>query len=639
MRATKHIAFLAVAASLLLASCANYHVRQGQKAASLMAYAKAEKHFDKALNRQQGRELLLLIADVEVKQNEVAKATEHFASAERIAPLSGTDAFQYGRMLMALGEYEQAEPMLLRALQENPERRDAAELIGACHGYRSFYSDSSRYTVTPLQFPGMASAYSATPLEGGLVFAAQRTAPTGKTDPWTGLSFTDLYQVTVGADGDPGIPAPLNGAVNGPYHEGSAALSADGKTLYFTRSNYYGNKLLKDKDNVSNLKLFRATKDENDAWGSIREFAFNSDGYSVGLPALSTDGKTLYFTSDMPGGLGGKDLWYSTDNGIGWGTPVNMGPTINTSGNEMFPSVVGDALYFSSTGHMNMGGLDIFETHQEGGFWSEPKNMGYPVNTTRDDFGLWLDSTGTKGYLSSARSGTDQIYALSVHPLVFALEGSIINSKTGEALPGAVVTLRNLSTKLDTQATADVSGSFQFDLKPNTGYAVSAAHDGMLAQSTTTSTVGLGLSTTLRADLQLEPLVLDKPIAVPNIYYDYDKWDIRPDAAVELNKLAKVFMDNPRLTFELSSHTDSRGGDTYNLVLSDARARSAVDYLERQGVPPERLIAQGYGESMPVNGCVNGAKCTEEDHQANRRTEFKVVSWGAMDQKNASVQP
>src|SRR5690606_3518454 len=155
-------------------------------------------------------------------------------------------------------------------------------------------------------------------------------------------------------------------------------------------SNYYGRKLLKDKDNMSNLKLFRATRGENGEWGDISEFRYNSDRYSIGHPALSADGKTLYFTSDMPGGLGGKDLWQTMDISMGWGTPVNMGPTINTRGDEMFPTVVGDALYFSSTGHNNMGGLDIFETHREGQFWSEPQNMGYPVNTTRDDLGLWL---------------------------------------------------------------------------------------------------------------------------------------------------------------------------------------------------------------------------------------------------------
>ena len=620
---------------VLFSSCANYHVRKGEQAMDMLSYTKAEKHFEKALKQKQDRSLLLRAAETEAKQNKVEEAVVHYAAADKVAPLTGDDAFQYGKLLMGLGKYGQAEPFLIRALEERPERRDAAELIGACQGFRSFYDDSSRYVVTLLPMQGVATAYSAIPFAGGLLFAAQREGAMGKRDPWTGLSFTDLYQVNLASDGLPDSPTLLMGAVNGPYHEGSAAVSPDGRTLYFTRSNYYGRKLLKDKDNMSNLKLFRATLGENGEWGNISEFGYNSDGYSVGHPALSKDGKTLYFTSDMPGGLGGKDLWYTSDIGMGWGTPVNMGPIINTSGDEMFPSVVGDALYFSSTGHNNMGGLDIFETHREGEYWSEPQNMGYPVNSTRDDFGLWLDSTGTKGFLSSSRSGTDQIHALSIHPPVFAVEGIITNVKTGEAIPGAMVTLRNLSTKAETMVTADADGRFHFDLEPNTPYVIVADADDMLSQSTSVSTVGLGLTTTLRADLQLEPLIVDKPMAVPNIYYDYDKWDIRPDAAVELNKLARIFLDNPTITFELSSHTDSRGGDMYNLVLSDARAKSAVDYLERQGVPAERLVAKGYGETMLVNGCSNGVKCTEEEHQANRRTEFKVLSRNSSD----SAQP
>ncbi len=635
MRSSKSLLTILTVGGVLLSSCASYQVRKGDQAMDLLSYTKAEKHYEKALKQKPSRNILIRAAETEAKQNKVEEAAMHYAAAEETAPLHGEDAFQYGKLLMGLGKYGQAEPFLIRALEERPERRDAVELIGACQGYRSFYNDSSRYEVNLVPLEGVATAYSAVPFGKGLLFAAQREASMGKRDPWTGYAYADLYQVDLANDGTPGSPIPLKGAVNGAYHEGSAVVSPDGRTLYFTRSNYYGRKLLKDKDNISNLKMFRATLDEKGEWGNISEFGYNSETYSVGHPALSKDGKTLYFTSDMPGGLGGKDLWYTTDIGTGWGTPVNMGPTINTRGDEMFPSVVGDALYFSSTGHNNMGGLDIFETHREGEFWSEPQNMGYPVNSTRDDFGLWLDSTGTKGYLSSSRSGTDQIHALSVHPPIFAVAGLITNVKTGEAIPGAVVTLRNLSTKEEKQVTADAEGRFHFDLEPNTAYIIAADADGMFSQSTPASTVGLGLSTILRADLQLEPLIVDKPMAVPNIYYDYDKWDIRPDAAVELNKLARIFLDNPGITFELSSHTDSRGGDMYNLVLSDARAKSAVDYLVRQGVPPERLIAKGYGETMLVNGCSNGLQCTEEEHQANRRTEFKVLSRSGSD----TVQP
>jgi len=628
MRTRNYISQLLVLAPLVLASCAQYHVRKGEQAMALLSYHKAEAHFNKALEHSPDRAVLLMAAQAEAKQNKVEQAAAHYAAAEQIAPLAGADAFQYGRLLMGLGEHAQAEPFLARAWADQPERREIADQIGSVQGYKSFYIDSARYDVQPLAINGVSTAFSAVPFGNSLLFTAQRQAPATKRDPWTGYSFTGLYAAPLEANGAPMQPEQLKGLVNGPYHEGPAVVASDSTTLYFTRSNYYGRKLLKDDKNVSNLKLFRATRQADGSWGEIGEFAYNNDAYSVGQPALSTDGNTLFFTSDMPGGLGGKDLWYSRNLGTGWGPPVNMGPTVNTSGDEMFPTVVGDALYFSSTGHTNMGGLDIFETHLEGDYWSEPRNMGYPLNSTRDDFGLWMAGDGTHGLISSDRSGIDWTYAFSVHPPVFKVEGTITQAGSDEPVPFAFVTLENLADHIKQQLTADANGHFSFDLAANSSYAVIASKEGMLTRSTTASTVGLGLSTTLRADLHMSPLELDKPIVVPNIYYDYDKWDIRPDAAMELNKLAKVFLDNPDLTFELSSHTDSRGGDLYNLVLSDGRAKSAVDYLVRQGVPPERLIARGYGESVLVNHCSDGVTCTEEEHQANRRTEFKVVQLG-----------
>lgn len=614
------------AAALVLASCAGFHVRRADQAMALLAFNKAEGHYNKALKHRQDRDLLLRAALAEARQNKVEAAAAHYAGAERLAPLDGNDAFEYGKLLMAQGRYAQADSMLRRAESAMPGSRDLAELVGACQGYRSLYEDSTKYAIQPILFDGVAAAYSATPFGTGLLFTGLRDAAAPKRDPWSGQSFADLYTVAPAGDGTPASANPLPGAVNGPYHEGPATAARDGQVLYFTRSNYYGRKLLKDQDNINNLKLFRATRAENGEWGNITEFRHNSDRYSIGHPALSADGRTLYFTSDMPGGFGGKDLWYCTDNGNGWETPVNMGPVINTSGDEMFPTVVGDAFYFSSTAHENMGGLDIFETHREGEHWSEPRNMGYPVNSPRDDFGLWLDGTGSQGFLSSSRSGTDWIYGIRMQTPSFALKGSVTNAEDGSPVPFALVTLHNLSDLMNLQDTADADGLFRFDLDPDRAYTVRARAEGMLTQSTMVGTAGLGISTVLHADLPLYRMVRDKPIVVPNIYYDYDKWDIRPDAAKELDKLARVFLDNPGLTFELSSHTDSRGSDLYNLVLSDARARSAVDYLVRQGVPPERVIARGYGETTPVNRCVNGVACSEEEHQANRRTEFKVVS-------------
>jgi len=612
--------------AFLLSSCASYQVHKGDEALSLLAYSQAETYYNKALRHRQDRDLLLHAAEADNKQNKVEEAAAHYAAADSIAPLDGAAAYEYGKILMGLGDYDKAEDVLVRSISDQPEHRVAVDLIGSCQGYLSFYKDSARYTVTPVPIPGLTSDFSAIPYPGGLLVVGDHAASGNKRDPWTGASFLDLYSVPIASDGTAGAAVPIPGEVNGPYHEGSAVLDPNGRTLYFTRSNYYDHTLVKDKDHISNLKLFRATLSDSGEWGNIREFGYNSNGYSTGQPALSSDGHTLFFVSDMAGGIGGKDIWYCTDTGEGWSEPKNMGPTINTAGDEMFPTVVGDALYFSSTGHDNMGGLDIFETHMEGDFWSDPKNMGYPVNSTRDDFGLWLDSAGTQGYLSSSRSGTDGIFAVSVNTPVFAVEGTVKNAKTGLPILGAVVALKDLRTGKDTLVMTDSSGHYHFELAPNTSYRLTGSNEGMMTQNASVSTIGLGLSTVLRADMALPPVELNQPIAVKNIYYDFDKWDIRPDAARALDKLAEVFKANPGLTFELSSHTDSRGGDTYNLVLSDARANSAVDYLVRHGVDPDHLVARGYGETRLVNGCSNGVQCTEEEHQANRRTEFKVIS-------------
>ncbi|HEY0978276.1 MAG TPA: OmpA family protein, partial [Flavobacteriales bacterium] len=415
------------------------------------------------------------------------------------------------------------------------------------------------------------------------------------------------------------------GAVNGPYHEGPMAFSADGRTMYFSRSNYYGRKLLKDGADVSHLKLFRATLDEAGEWNDIREFAYNSEEWSVGHPALSTDGRTLYFASDMPGGQGGTDLWRCVDNGQGWGRPENLGATINTPGNEMFPTVNGDALYFSSNAHENMGGLDIFETHPESGYWSEPANMMYPINTEHDDFGMVLDTGGVSGFFSSDRNGKDRVFGFTMHEPEFVLEGVVMNPIDGMYLPNIEVELVAESGGIQRTTTAE-GGTFRFDLQPNRMYTLKASMNGMLTSSVPVSTMGITSNAVLREKLELQPMQLEKPIVEVNVLFDFNKWDIRPDAAAELNKLAKIIADNPGFLFELSAHTDSRGGDTYNLVLSDARAKSAVDHLMRQGVGPDQLRAMGYGETRLVNECGNGVKCTEEAHQANRRLEFKVVA-------------
>ena len=404
-------------------------------------------------------------------------------------------------------------------------------------------------------------------------------------------------------------------------------MSSDGRTLYFTRSNYVERKLQKDERNTSHLKLFRAKLDSTGKWGDLHAFAYNGETWSTGHPALSTDGRTLYFASDRPGGFGGSDIWRCKDNGTGWSEPENLGPIVNTAGNELFPTVNGNTLHFSSSAHINMGGLDIFETQEQNGHWKTPINLNAPINTPKDDFFFVLDSTNKAGFISSDRDSIDQIYAFTLYEPLFYIDGFVMDDED-RFLPNVEVTLTDLENGKDQSMMTGVDGKFIFKLDPNTDYNVRGSREDLLTSSIQVSTKGLTQSDTLHTQVHMKTVRLGESIAINNIYYDYDQWDIRPDAAVELDKLARIFIENPSMSFELGSHTDSRGGDMYNLVLSDARANSAVNYLIQRGVHPDRITAKGYGEDILVNNCGNGVKCTEEEHQANRRTQFKVTGIG-----------
>lgn len=259
------------------------------------------------------------------------------------------------------------------------------------------------------------NVFSATPYKQGLLVVGEQDAPLATTNPWNGMSYLDLYYSEKKTIVTWLEAQPVPGKVNGTYHEGPVAISADGKTMYFTRSHYTDRKLAKDEDDVSHLMLFRATLNGEAEWDDVRAFAYNGLDFSTGHPALSADGRTLYFASDRPGGHGGTDLWMSSDNGTGWTEPVNLGPTVNTPGNELFPTINGNTLYFASTAHENMGGLDIFSTTLQHERWTEPENLGYPMNTVHDDFAFVMEEGGNSGYLSSDRSGNDRIHAFTLN--------------------------------------------------------------------------------------------------------------------------------------------------------------------------------------------------------------------------------
>lgn len=612
-----------MACMALLAGCAGMRLQQGDQAYNRMAYAKACSKYDKVPATRLDRNALLRAADAARLQGNVPRAAQRFASADSVTSLTGTDALRYGQVLMEMGQRDKAAEYFMRTLAENPEDRTAQDLYASCLGYKSFYKDTSRFVVNELVMPGIRNMFGAAHYKKGLVVVGEQDTPLANANPWNGLSYLDLYYCEKKTLVTWLQAQPLPGKVNGQWHEGPVAFTADGRTMYFTRSHYTGHKLGKDDSDISHLMMFRATLDDAGEWGDIRAFAFNGDDHSTGHPALSGDGRTLYFASDRPGGHGGTDIWMSRDNGTGWGEPVNLGPTVNTPGNELFPTVNGNTLYFASTAHQNMGGLDILSTRPHGDDWTTPENPGYPLNTVHDDFSFVMDTANNGGYLSSDRTGNDRIHAFLIRQRIFMLEGEVMDSSA--YLPNVEASIANIETLEEETTLTGPDGKFRFALEPESTYDVTVHRDGYLNERKRVSTKGMATSDTLEVAFTLRTIEVNKPIAIENIYFDYDKWDIRPDAANELDKLVAIIKDNPDLNFELGSHTDARGGDLYNLVLSDARANSTVDYLVRHGADPMRILAKGYGEERLVNDCGNTAQCSEEAHQANRRTEFTIT--------------
>jgi peptidoglycan-associated lipoprotein len=618
---------------LFLSSCADYHLRQGNRLSKQFAYSEAIPEYEKAESKKPSMAAEVGIAESHRMMNNTVNAEQAYAKVVERKDAQAIHKLRYAQMLMINGKHAAAKPWLEAYLKENPKDEAAEDLLISCDKVDELKKDSARYTVELSKINTGQSNFSPIAYKDGIVFTTDRSTETAKSKmyAWTGKPFLEMYFAKPDNAGGWNIPEPLKGEVNGMYHDGPAAYSND-TIMYFTRNNYIGKKTKESPDDVVNLKIYQSAFRDN-KWTNVEEFTYNSNDYSTGHPTLSKDGNTMYFISDMPNGLGGTDVWMTQKVDGKWNQPVNMGPKINTPYNEMFPSLYGDTLlYFASQGHINLGGLDIFTSIKRNNEWSEPENVGYPINTSYDDFGISVNDSTMGGLFSSNRANPvqDNIYGFVRNDLRFILNGLVVEKPTQLPLTDVSVDLINKGTgqKVDNAVTL-VDGKFVFKLEPNTDYTVVANKDGYYKKSADVSTVGKKVSEEMNMTLKLEmeKIIVNKPIAIENIYYDFDKWNIRSDAAAGLDKLVGLMNENPTIIIELSSHTDSRGKDNYNQTLSEKRAQSAVDYIIAHGIAKDRITARGYGESRLINRCGNKEKCTEPEHQQNRRTEFKVTGF------------
>jgi peptidoglycan-associated lipoprotein len=621
-----------VFAVIIFTGCADSMYKSGNKYYNDLAYSKAAEQYEKALKKKNIPDARFKLADCYRKMNNSVKAEENYAIAVTLPEAQAIHKFYYAQQLMKNGKCEEAKKWLSENQSENIFSQVAKNMMASCDQQAAMKRDSAKYVVQQLNLSTPGSEFSPVKYKDGIVFTGEKSnVSKGKFSPYTGRPYYSLYYVK--KDNNKwGKAEPLSQVENAKFHNTSATFSADGNTMFYTASNMAGKKMMNSSGGIVNFSVLKATL-QNNKWQNGEMLPFTSKDYSTGHPSLSADGTTMYFASDMPGGMGGSDIYMVKYESGAWGTPVNLGPTVNTAGNEMFPVISGNTLYYSSDGIVGLGGLDIYKTINANGTWSPPENMDYPINSTHDDFGFMPDSeSAVTGYFSSNRDndkGMDHIFTFVKKEYVFIVDGMAVEKDSDKPLPGVTVALTNkLTGNRDSVTTAD-DGTFSFRLAPEAEFSIVGTKHHFFTQSTDVSTVDKHASENMLVHLRMEvePVVVEKVYTIPNIYYDYDKADIRSDAAVQLDSLAGILEANPTIKIELMSHTDCRGTSEYNMKLSQKRADAAVKYLTHKGIDKTRMTAQGYGETKLTNQCSDGVACSEAEHQANRRTEFKVTGF------------
>lgn len=559
---------------------------------------------------------------------------------EYTADLAPEYYFRYSQSLKSLGDYDAADKAMLKFTEITAEDARASRFKSAKDYRADIAKNSGRYDIGPFEYNSPYSEFAPTLYSDGLIFSSDRD--TGNLSryrhTWNAKDFLDLYKVN--ADSISLNKVTKVEAVNSRFHESTSAATKDGNTLYFTRNNFKEGKSIKDGEGIVRLRIFRATKVDGE-WAQVEDLPFNNDAYSVANPALSPDEKTLFFASDMPGTVGQSDIFKVAINQDGtFGPPENLGNNINTAARETFPFVSSESiLYFASDGHPGLGGLDIFATKiLRDDFNGRIHNVGEPVNSKSDDFTFVLVEETRKGYFASNRAGglgADDIYSfVETRPLVFdciqPITGTVRDKISNQVLVGASVKVIDENNEEVLSDITDTEGNYSLTCDCNQGNFVRAQMEGYVPSE---EYLGISDGKPRIMDFYLERDRvtggfgddLAKLLQLSTIYFDFDKYNIRPDAEVEIQKVIAAMDKYPSLKIKANSHTDSRGPDAYNLWLSQKRADATVAYMIAKGIAADRLVGEGFGETRLINECDDGVSCSKEKHQLNRRSEFIII--------------
>jgi outer membrane protein OmpA-like peptidoglycan-associated protein/tetratricopeptide (TPR) repeat protein len=560
------------------------------------------------------------------------------------------DIFNYSQALKANGKYDESEKALKEYATMRPED-GRINFEQSMLDYIDFLlKDSVRYEIESLPFNTKGSDWGPTAYENKLVYVS-----TGDPDEsrdikynWDNLPFLDLYSVDIDEYGNYSKPDVFAKNLMTSYHEGPATFDTKNKRMYFNSNRT--TKATGNKGEENNLQIFYADF-ENGIWQLKGEFKYNDKRYNLRHPSLNKEGDVLFFASDMPGGKGGNDIYWCRKENDEWGHPINL-EEINTEGEEVFPYIAPDGvLYFSSNGKGGMGQLDIYMALPDRGVYKSVENLGYPVNSSRDDFGLILDEVGMNGYFSSNRpggKGFDDIYKVEILYIPVQIRGTVRDRINMFEVSGAKIALldENLDTISVTYSKED--GEFIFKGYKQRNYRLVVSKDEYISNEKDISTynklpnekIEVEIFIEMNFDLledpdRLEPLSMEmvngselQIIQIEHINYGYDSDQILPEAAYVLDKVTNMVMQYTDLEIRIESHTDSKGSDEYNLKLSKERATSAYNYLKSKGVDPLKIEYSGFGETQLLNNCDDGVECTEEENAINRRSIIKIVRLG-----------
>ncbi|WP_292892461.1 OmpA family protein [Nonlabens sp.] len=586
-----------------------------------LRYVDAAEAYEKLIkNGVRTQHVYTRLGDSYFYNSDFKNAEKNYARAIKNDPQAET-LYRYAQSLKASQKYDLSNTIMNQFASLKPADDRAKQYKSHPNYIDEILGMKELFTTKSHQFNTEASDFSALQVGNKLYFSSARNENRGKYG-WNKEPYLDIYEATIDDAGTVGKPELVKGEVNTKYHEGTLDITPDGKHMFFTRVDYYKGDYEKAVDGESKLTIYRALNAGGE-WRDVATTSLESKEYGVGHPSITKDGKMIYFASEAPGGQGGTDIYKAELKDGLISNPVNLGPAVNTTGDDSFPYVADDnTLYFSSNGHLGLGGLDVFR-YKDG----QVTNMGSPVNSPLDDFGFSYSEATGKGFVSSNREGGkggDDVYGIEkIEICEVVVSVTAVDAKTGMPIPGAIVSLQDAGDNTMPGQTTDANGVAVFTTDCNLELIARGAKDKYESGEATLS-VAEEETAMVEVLMMPEPEIVEDKIILNKIYFDLDKANIRPDAALELDRLVGLMKKYPTLEILAETYADIRGADDYNLALTERRANSIIKYIESQGVEASRLKAVGRGEAAPVVDCAS-KKCTSEEYELSRRSEFTIT--------------